>query len=255
MNRLILRPQVAKMGKVAIVILFMIIYKPIISQRSVNIKLLYSEPQLSIVTKDGEFDSITIHVKEPLKPSITYSQPDLGYETNVNLTVDEYCPIQVCKINKCVELFIDSEEMQILIAPNNFAESRPINSPQSIEWQSALNELGTIVDSRLDSLAELLAVEPNLEIDQIAAFYKRTEKLYVPVAKKWIANNKSSEVGWNLFIRNPRIFEWGDFEEYIAGFSLKLKQPSIDLVKSRLDRLDTSSRQKEVPDHIFYNRD
>jgi len=213
-----------------IVFLLVIICPTIMAQTKARIRLFYQEPQISRL--NNNLDSIKIYVKEPFQQTRTFSRPDLGYETNFDFIIEEYCPIQVCKNNQCIDLFIDSEEIQILGNPEQFRESKSINSPSSVEWQSILQEGEQLLETQFDSLDIVLKQQQGGF--KLAEFYNYFNDQFKQVARRWISINIDNPVGWNLLLRYPELFDPNEINSLSNAFDAALSCRSTKIVKTRI---------------------
>lgn len=214
-----------------LILLLASICLPVKAQTKAGIRLFYPEPQV-VIKSSNDPDSIKVYVKEPFQQTRTFSAPDLGYETSFEFRIGEYCPIQVCKNNQCIDLFLDSEEIQIVVNPDRFSESKSLNSPASMEWQSILQEQERLFEAQADSL-DMLFKQQQGGI-QIAEFHNYFNDRFKQAARRWIGENIPNPVGWNLLLRYPEVFDRTEIYSLSNEFSAALSCRSTETVKTRL---------------------
>jgi hypothetical protein len=227
------------MNKAGLLILFMFLCTLADAQHPVRISLFYEEPQLPVGTINKEIDSIFLYVKEPFQQVRMYAVPDFGYETGFDISVGEYCPAQICKNNTCFDLFLDSEKVQVLIDPGQFSRSKPLDSPLSELWRSALSEERQRMDLQMDSLVLLFEQQPDMV--QISAFYEYYNEKSDLLARKWIMENSGNLIGWNLLLRNFQHFDKTEISDLINQFGTLLSAPSVNKLLNRLAEYNKQS--------------
>jgi hypothetical protein len=220
------------------------------AQTKVRLALFYPEVQFDNERLTNPTDSLYVYVKEPFRQVRIYSEPDLGYETIIDLTVGEDCPVRVCKNNQCFDLFVDSQYMQVLIDPNNFKRSIALNSSLSTQWQQLLLERQGLHDALVDSLASLFNSPRHRP--EIPALYQQYNQIFKATARKWIFANIGNSLGWNLLLEYPEAFDKAEIPSLINKFKTKLTGPSITTVKSRLVEYNNlGDENKSIYDLLF----
>lgn len=206
----------------------------VFSQQKVKVDLFYLEPQLAKAAYLDEPDSVTLYVKEPFQPVREYADADLGYSMIFEITVDEYCPVEVCKNNRCFYIFIDSDHVQISIDPQNFRQSKAVNSPLSLRYKSILSEMQELYHQRSDSLASLMGNRSNSgAISSMFAHYNNLSRQFI---RNQVTQNSDNAVGWNLLLRNPEEFTEHEIFQMSDRFNAVLRFPSTALIQDRLKK-------------------
>lgn len=224
-------------------------HNPILAQRTVKIDLFYLEPQLDKTAHADEPDSITLHVKEPFQPVREYADADLGYSTTFEIMVGEYCPVEVCKDNRCFYIFIDSDHMQISIDPQNFRQSKAVNSPLSLRYTSILSEILDLSDKRSDSFVSLM--DNRSDSGAISSMFTHYNNLVSQFIRKQVAKNNDNPVGWTLLLRNPEEFTEIEIVQMSDRFNAVLRFPSTALIQDRLKKYRNQPKPAKTIYELF----
>lgn len=225
------------------ILLLAIIYLPVTAQIKSRIRLFYQEPQVGKLNADP--DSVKVYVMEPFQQTRTFSNEDLGYETSFDFTIEEYCPVQVCKNNQCIDLFIDSNEIQILVNPEQFKQSKSLNSPLSEAWQSTIQERDHFFETQADSLDVLFKQQP--DTTRIVELYKYFNDQFKQIARGWITKNTTNAVGWNLLLRSLELYDESEIYALINAFNASLSSKSTEIVKTRsIEHSNFPDRRKSI---------
>lgn len=222
---------------------------PVFAQRTVKIDLFYLEPQLDKTAHADEPDSITLYVKEPFQPVREYADADLGYSTTFEIIVGEYCPVEVCKDNRCFYIFLDSDHMQISIDPQNFRQSKAVNSPLSLRYTSILSEILDLSDKRSDSFASLMG--KRRDSGTISSMFAHYNNLISQFIRKQVVQNSDNSVGWTLLIRNPEEFTDLEIVQMSDRFNAVLKFPSTALIQDRIKKYRNQPKSVKTIYELF----
>lgn len=190
------------------------------AQLKTRITLVYRELQLNVGATQLQ-DTIQIYVKEPFKPRKLYQTADLHYETFIEFEVDEFCPVEVCKNNECFEIFIDSENVEVLIEPENFLDSRTINSPLSDTWRLVGLEREKYRDTSTDLFWS------GKDSSELKIVKDKSEALYCERMNRFLRENSNNQLGWNLFLGLYEEYSDDEILKMTALFSKSIPAPSI----------------------------
>lgn len=222
---------------------------PVLAQRTVKIDLFYLEPQLDKTAYADEPDSITLYVKEPFQPVREYADADPGYSTTFEIMVGEYCPVEVCKDNRCFYIFLDSDHMQISIDPQNFRQSKAVNSPLSLRYTSILSEILDLIDKRSDSFASLM--EKRSDSGTISSMFAHYNNLISQFTRKQVVQNSDNAVGWTLLIRNPEEFTDLEIVQMCDRYNAALRFPSTALIQDRIKKYHSQPKSVKTIYELF----
>lgn len=206
----------------------------VFSQQKVKVDLFYLEPQLAKAAYLDEPDSVTLYAKEPFQPVREYADADLGYSTTFEIMVGEYCPVEVCKNNRCFYIFIDSDHIQISIDSQNFRQSKTVNSPLSLRYTSILSGILDLSDKRSDSFVSLM--DNRSDSGAISSMFEHYNNLVSQFISKQVVQNSDNAMGWTLLIRNPEEFTDLEIVQMTDRFNAVLRFPSTALIQDRLKR-------------------
>jgi hypothetical protein len=167
------------------------------AQLQTRITFVYQELQINTSAAQLK-DTIQLYVKEPFKPRKLYQNADLGYESFIEFQIDEFCPVEVCKNNECFEIFADSENVEILVNPENFIGSRTLNSPLSDTWRLIGLERGRFRDVNTDLFgSDKDPATRNRSIDE-------NYRLYSETMNQFFRDNNRNHIGWTCFCSGTR---------------------------------------------------
>lgn len=222
---------------------------PVLAQRTVKIDLFYLEPQFDKSAHADEPDSITLYVKEPFQPVREYADADLGYSTTFEIMVGEYCPVEVCKDNRCFYIFLDSDHMQISIDPQNFRQSKAVNSPLSLRYRSILSEILDLSDKRSDSFVSLM--EKRSDSGTISSMFAHYNNLISQFIRKQVVQNSDNAMGWTLLIRNPEEFTDLEIVQMCDRYNAALRFPSTALIQDRIKKYRNQPKSVKTIYELF----